>query len=81
MVVNMMGNLEDRLIRATYALSFKEKNSNVNCNDMQQQSMMVELLKQEENTVGMDILDDSFKCEIELNHVKLFPSKVDNCFY
>jgi len=36
--------LGNRLIRVAYALSLQDNNSNANCNKVQQQSKMVELL-------------------------------------
>ena len=39
-------------------------------------ALIVELLSEGGNIVGIGEIDNSMKCRMELNHVKLFPSKV-----
>ena len=42
----------------------------------QHRTPMVELLSEGGNIVGIGAVDNSIKCGMELNHVKLFPSEV-----
>ena len=42
----------------------------------QHRTPMLELLSEGGNIVGIGAVDNSIKCGMELNHVKLFPSEV-----
>jgi hypothetical protein len=71
-----VGSVEDRIVRANRTRLFQDPSESTHRSTQLRERGTVELLGSRENVVGTGVIDENIKCGMELNAVKLRPSKV-----